>query len=73
MTLAEYLTEQTATALAAKVGCEVSTITRIAKGDRSPSIDLAVRIERATDGAVTVADLAAAAVAVSPPAEEAGV
>jgi DNA-binding transcriptional regulator YdaS (Cro superfamily) len=71
MTLAEYLTEQTATALAAKVGCEVSTITRIAKGDRSPSIDLAVRIERATDGAVTVADLAA--VAVSPPTEEAGI
>ena len=72
MTLAEYLTEhKTATALAAKVGCEVSTITRIAKGDRSPSLDLAVRIERATGGAVTVADLAA--VAVSPPAEEAGV
>jgi len=68
MTLAEYLIAQTtATALAAKVGCEVSTITRIAKGDRSPSIDLAVRIERATDGAVTVADLASAAVAGSPP------
>jgi len=69
MTLAEYLTGQTATALAAKVGCEVSTITRIANGDRSPSIVLAVRIERATDGAVTVADLAAAAV--SPPEDEA--
>ena len=70
MTLAEYLTTQnTATALAAKVGCEVSTITRIAKGDRSPSIDLAVRIERATDGVVTVADLALAAVAGSPPEE----
>ena len=69
MTLAEYLTEQTATALAAKIGCEVSTITRIAKGDRSPSIELAARIERATDGAVTVADLALAAVAGSPPEE----
>lgn len=72
MTLAEYLDQHTATALAATVGCEVSTITRIAKGDRSPSIDLAVRIERATDGAVTVADLASAAVSGSPPAEEAG-
>ncbi|WP_371256524.1 hypothetical protein [Nitrobacter sp. Nb-311A] len=49
---------QTATALAMKVGCEVSTITRLAKGERSPSIDLAARIERATSGIVTIADLA---------------
>ena len=39
--------------------------------ERLKQRNLAVRIERATDGAVTVADLAAAAV--SPPAEEAGV
>lgn len=63
MTLTDYLTQtnQTATALAAKVGCEVSTITRLAKGERSPSIDLAFRIERATSGVVTIADLALAA------------
>lgn len=62
MTLTDYLTQtkQTATALAGKVGCEVSTITRLAKGERSPSIDLAFRIERATSGIVTMADLALA-------------
>jgi plasmid maintenance system antidote protein VapI len=60
MKLTEYLDQpnQTATALAAKVGCEVSTITRLAKGERSPSIDLALRIERATSGLVTISDLA---------------
>lgn len=60
MTLTEYLNQpnQTATALARKVGCEVSTITRLAKRERAPSIDLALRIERSTGGAVTVADLA---------------
>lgn len=62
MTLTEYLNrpDQTATALAVKVGCEVSTITRLAKGERAPSLDLAVRIERETDGAVSLADLASA-------------
>ena len=60
MKLAEYLDQpnQTATALAAKVGCEVSTITRLAKGERSPSINLALRIERATSGIVTISELA---------------
>lgn len=54
MTLDEFLNQpnHTATALAAKLGCEVSTITRIAKGERGPSLDLALRIERATDGMV---------------------
>lgn len=62
MQLTEYLSQpaHTATALAAKVGCEVSTITRLAKGERTPSIDLAFRIERATSGVVTMADLALA-------------
>lgn len=62
MTLTDYLkqTGQTATALAAKVGCEVSTITRLARGERSPSLPLAFRIERATSGLVTIADLALA-------------
>ena len=60
MKLTEYLDQpnQTATALAAKVGCEVSTITRLARGERSPSIDLALKIERATNGDVTISDLA---------------
>lgn len=63
MQLTEYLkqSDHTATALAAKVGCEVSTITRLAKGERTPSIKLARRIERETGGLVTIADLALAA------------
>lgn len=67
MTLTQYLTEtnQTATALAAKVGCEVSTITRLAKGERAPSIALAFSIERATSGLVTIGDLALAALSTS--------
>lgn len=71
MKLTEYLDQpnQTATALAAKVGCEVSTITRLAKGERSPSIDLALRIERATNGDVTISDLAL--VSASDPSEAA--
>lgn len=71
MQLTEYLNQpdRTATALAAKVGCEVSTITRLAKGERSPSIDLAIRIERETGGLVTVSDLAL--VASSNPSEAA--
>lgn len=71
MKLTEYLDQpnQTATALAAKVGCEVSTITRLARGERSPSIDLALRIERATNGDVTISDLAL--VSASDPSEAA--
>lgn len=39
--------------LAAKIGCSASTITRPLRGDRNPSVKLARRIERHTDGRVT--------------------
>jgi DNA-binding transcriptional regulator YdaS (Cro superfamily) len=59
MKLTEYLAtpDQNASILAALVGCETSTITRLAKGERRASADLAVRIEKATLGKVTVHDL----------------
>jgi plasmid maintenance system antidote protein VapI len=59
MTLVEFLaqTGQSATTFAAKVGCEVSTVTRLLRGERRPSIDLALRIEMATEGKVTPSNL----------------
>jgi transcriptional regulator with XRE-family HTH domain len=42
-------------ALAAAVGCSPPNITRILKGE-SPSLDLAIRIERVTAGKVSPAD-----------------
>lgn len=59
MTLAEYLqhTEQRASDLAASIGCEASTITRFLRGERTPSLDMALRIEQATGGKVTPHDL----------------
>jgi transcriptional regulator with XRE-family HTH domain len=41
-------------AFAARVGATQSQISRIVRGDRGPGIELAVAIERATDGAVPV-------------------
>ncbi len=60
MDLAQYLnsSKQRASELAAAVGCETSTITRILRGERRPSINLAARIERATGGKVTIRDFA---------------
>ena len=70
MKLTEYLAapEQNASALAALVGCETSTITRLAKGERRASADLAVRIEKATLGKVTVHDLVDASAITTPEA-----
>lgn len=58
MTLSDYLAQpgQTATALAEKCGCAVSTITRAAKGDIDPSGDLLHRIFKHTSGQVTPND-----------------
>ncbi len=58
MTLAEYLTTttQSATVFAAQVGCEVSTITRILRGERGPSLELALKIENVTSGKVQPSD-----------------
>lgn len=39
---------------AARVNVKQSMVSRIAKGKAKPGLDLAVRIERATDGAVPV-------------------
>lgn len=58
MKLSEYLSAagQTATDFASKVGCEPSTITRVLKGERKPSVPLAVKIEEVTAGQVTPRD-----------------
>ena len=59
MDLATYLREagMTASALADAVGVRVSTITRLRDGSRAASLDLALRIERATNGKVTPKEL----------------
>lgn len=59
MNLADYLrtTSQRASDLAAAVGCETSTITRFLRGERTPSLDIALRIQQATGGEVTPHDL----------------
>jgi transcriptional regulator with XRE-family HTH domain len=50
MNLAEYLQTpgRTATALAAQVGCSVSTITRAANGETLPTRKMMTRIYEAT-------------------------
>lgn len=60
MNLTQYLAqaEKSASELAAAIGCETSTITRIMRGERRPSINLAARIEAATDGKVSIKDFA---------------
>lgn len=59
MKLADYLqeTDQRASDLAALVGCETSTITRFLRGERRPSLEIALRIEQATGGKVSPHDL----------------
>ena len=67
MTLSDFLveTKQSATDLASAMGCETSTITRLLRGERRPSLDLAFRIEQATGGRVAARDF-------SSPSEPAG-
>jgi DNA-binding transcriptional regulator YdaS (Cro superfamily) len=59
MKLDTYMRETgtTATALAGVIGCNVSTITRIAKGEVTPSPHNAVAIVKATEGRVSLEDL----------------
>lgn len=59
MTLKEYLetTRITQTDLARTVGVFRGTIHNIVTGRKAPSIELALKIQDATDGAVTVRDL----------------
>jgi len=58
MKLSTYLSEHdlSASDFAARMGVPVSTITRWAKGERTPGIDMAHRICEATSGAVTASD-----------------
>jgi ribosome-binding protein aMBF1 (putative translation factor) len=58
MTLADYLdtNKVSATDLAAKCAVSVSTITRAAKGEVTPSRDLMAKIFEETGGAVTPND-----------------
>ena len=54
MTLADFLTEASLNAsdFATQLGCETSTVTRILRGERKPSLELALRIERVSEGKV---------------------
>lgn len=58
MKLETYLSERDMkpSAFAAEIGVAPSTITRILRGERSPGLDLVMRILRATDGKVGVED-----------------
>jgi transcriptional regulator with XRE-family HTH domain len=57
MTLSEYMKQKqiTQVQLAARLGVHQGTIARLVSGDRSPSWELAAKIERATAGHVPVA------------------
>lgn len=65
MTLLDHLkaTEEGVSAFADRIGEPRSTIRKIAYGQRQPSLDLAVRIKDATDGAVLPEDMLLPAVA----------
>ncbi len=58
MKLSHYLDEKSlnASAFAAVVGVEPSTVTRLLRGERAPSLALAARIREATGGKVTADD-----------------
>lgn len=58
MKLAKYLETHdiTASDLASRLGVPVSTVSRWARGERSPRIDMAERLREVTGGAVTFAD-----------------
>lgn len=59
MTLLDHLKErgERVDDFADRIGEPVSTIRKIAYRQRQPSLPLAVKIERATEGGVTTADL----------------
>lgn len=52
--------------LSQRVGCSPTTITRSLKGQRSPSLGLARRIEAATDGKISAVEFMAACLAAIP-------
>ena len=59
MTFSEWLDQKgyTLDQMAGRLGCSISTVSRVATGKAKPSADLALAIERETDGAVMLADL----------------
>lgn len=62
MNLAEYISSNrgAASALARELGVTPSTVSRWAARRMEPSLAMCARIERATNGAVTVRDMIAA-------------
>lgn len=58
MKLSDYLLSQneTAAAFAQRIDVAPSTITRILRGERLPRVDLALKIKKATTGAVIPED-----------------
>jgi transcriptional regulator with XRE-family HTH domain len=65
MNLDQYKTELDLTddQLAEKFGCDRSIVTKMRNRQAFPSLDLALRIERATGGMVTPSDLSRGEVA----------
>lgn len=65
MTLREYLDQQRGriSEIAEKAGISGASVSRIADGKQNPTLDVLKRIEAATGGIVTVAELSAARVA----------
>lgn len=59
MKLNDYLekTKQTKTDFAGVIGITTGMVSHIATGRKIPSLDLALKIQDATEGAVTVRDL----------------
>lgn len=63
MTLSDFLSAKglKPAAFARTVGLSASTVTRILDGSRRPTLDVALKIVRATDGKVSCEELAAIA------------
>lgn len=62
MTLREYLNKERGRLLsvASRAGISTASVSRIADGKQNPTLDVLKRIEAATGGKVTVADMSAA-------------
>ena len=60
-TLERYLVgrSEALSAFAVRIGRSPSTLTRALSGGRNPSVDLALDVQRGTDGAVTAAQFLA--------------
>lgn len=71
MTAIQQYFEETgdhAASLAGRIGVSPSTITRALRGLRSPSLDLAHKVEKATGGKVSAVEFMAACLAARPSA-----